>query len=118
MRQCGAAQLDLGFGQGDIQHRRAAAHPFSQKLQRQGGLACAWHAFDQVQALGQQAARQYGVEAGDTRRQQWRRVQAACVLVLRHSLRLCRRHHAPALPHCSQYISASVAACLFDTIGK
>ena len=46
-----AAQLLLGFREGDVQDRLAAAGAFEQELQRERGLARAGHAFDQVQPV-------------------------------------------------------------------
>ncbi len=59
-------QLVGGFGQGDIQAGFAPRHAVEQELQAERGLAGAGRTFDEIHALGRQAATQDVVKAGNT----------------------------------------------------
>ncbi|MCY1553522.1 hypothetical protein D9M68_900150 [compost metagenome] len=59
-----ALQLLGGFRQGDIEHRLAAPRAFKKKLQRNGRLAGARRAFDEVEPVGGEATAEHVVQAG------------------------------------------------------
>ena len=68
----GVPQLPLGFGQRDIQAALAGSRAFEQELQRQRRLSRAGRAFDEVEVLAHQPAKQDGIQPGNAgTRQRW-----------------------------------------------
>ena len=80
------AQLLLGFGERDVEAGLAEVAALEQELQRQRGLAGAGRALDEIDAIGEQAAAQHVVEAGDAGRGAGRALQHGGMSVV-HGLR-------------------------------
>ena len=69
MRLRNTFEFGGGFGQRDVHHGFAVAHPFHQKLQAGGGFTSAGLAFDQINPVGRQASAQNAVQPWNARRQ-------------------------------------------------
>jgi hypothetical protein len=66
MRNRNCPQFPGRFRQRDVQARLAALPPLHQKLHRQGGLARARIALDQVHPIGGETAPEQLIQAGDS----------------------------------------------------
>ena len=60
------AQLRFAFGKGDVKHPLSSLHAIEEELKRERGLARAWGAFDEIQAVWIEATAQNIIQARHT----------------------------------------------------